>query len=147
MELTGMILFYTGAFMDWSKEPGAETSDPIKILFASSILLCLIKVVYLVRVFSKLNFLVTMLITVCSEIGYFMLLFGIFIVSFAECNHIMEVDVVSYGRLPELVGHCISILRGAMGDFAMINNNESFDLIIPPEDIDSHSEVHLDDDE
>jgi hypothetical protein len=58
-----------------------------------------------------------------------MLLFGIFIVSFAECNHIMHVDVTPYGRLPELIGHCISILRGAMGDFSMIDPYQGFDLI------------------
>jgi hypothetical protein len=105
----------------------------MKIIFAGSIMSCLLKIIYLIRVFPKLNFLVTMLMKVCSEVGYFMLLFGIFIITFAECNHIMLVDNTVYGRMPELMGHFISVLRGAMGDFSMIDPYTGFDIIDYPE--------------
>ena len=113
---------------------GDEISDQMKILFSFSVMMSLIKFVYLVRVFTNLNFLVTMLMTVCSEVGFFMLLFSIFLLCFAECNHIMNVDIEAYGRLPPLVSHFISVLRCAMGDFSVIDPYQGFDIIDFPEE-------------
>lgn len=129
------MLYYAGCVMDIQKNSTVSKppSDILKIIFSGSIIMCLVKYVYLVKVFSKLNFLVTMLNKVISEVGYFMLLFGLFIITFAECNHVMNVDVSSYGRLPHLVGHFISVLRGAMGDFSMLSPYETFDIIDNPE--------------
>ena len=82
---------------------------------------CLIKVVYLVKVFRQLNFLVTMLEKVLDSVGWFMLLFGIFLFFFAECNQLLGVDIVPYGRTPRLISHFLAMLRCAMGDFAPID--------------------------
>lgn len=84
-------------------------------------MMSLVKIVYLVRVFKQLNFLVTMLITVVNEIVFFMILFSIFLLTFAECFNLLEVDVSAYGRLPRILAHVISTLRCAMGDFSLID--------------------------
>merc|ERR1712226_385062 len=94
-----------------------------------SIMLCLSKVVYLCRVFSQMNFLVTMLMTVISEVMYFMLLFFIFLLFFAQCNQLIGVDVVPYGRCPHLISHVLAMLRCAMGDFAPIDMYQTYDLV------------------
>ena len=124
-ELIGMILYYWAGILDFTSP---NVTPTMKILFCLSILFTLVKVVYLIRVFRQLNFLVTMFITVVKEIYYFMILFTIFCLTFAETFHILEVDIESYGRLPGIVAHLISVLRCAMGDFSMINTSQGFDL-------------------
>lgn len=89
----------------------------------------LIKIVYLIRVFRQLNFLVTMLITVVNEVMFFILLFSIFVLTFAQCNHIVGVDISSYGRVPELLANFLAVLRCSMGDFSLIDPKYSFDII------------------
>lgn len=86
-------------------------------------MLSLIKIVYLVRVFQNLNFLVTMFITVVNEIFYFMILFSIFLLSFAKSFSVIGVDTTSYGRVPNLFANFIQILRCSMGDFSIIHPN------------------------
>jgi hypothetical protein len=125
-----MVLFQTGALLDVY---GERITDEMKILFSFSIMMSLVKIVYLVRVFTNLNFLVTMLITVCSEVVFFMMLFSIFLLTFAECNHIMEVDISAYGRLHPLLSHFLAMLRCAMGDFSVIDPYQGFDIIDHPE--------------
>lgn len=110
-----MILFYWAAILDVISE---QISDLMRVLFCCSIMMSLVKIVYLVRVFKSLNFLVTMLAHVCNEVIYFMMLFGIFLLTFAECNHIVQVEINEYGRLPGLIAHLITILRCSMGDFS-----------------------------
>ena len=47
-EVAGMLLFYWAAYLDFLNE---HTTDLMKILFCSSIVMSLVKIVYLVRVF------------------------------------------------------------------------------------------------
>ena len=56
-----------------------------------------------------------------------MLLFSVFLLTFAECNHIMEVDISAYGRAPGILAHFFGVLRLAMGDQANVDPYESFD--------------------
>lgn len=113
LEVTGMIVFYIGAGLDIKNE---TISQELRVLWCFSVMFSLIKIIYLVRVFKQLNFLVTMIITVVNEVMYFMLLFSVFLLTFAECNHIVDIDVVSYGRTPKLIGQFFGVLRLAMGD-------------------------------
>ena len=126
LEVGGMSLYTSGAIYDFLND---KIDDQLKILLSFSIMMCLVKLIYLVRVFSALNFLVTMLINVCKEVFYFIILFTIFVLTFAEMNHIMEVNVSMYGRIPSLSAHFIAILRASMGDFAIIDPFEGFDAI------------------
>ena len=98
------------------------------MIFVLSVLLSLIKFVYLVRVFKQLNSLVTMLTTVVQEVKYFMVLFLCFLVTFAECNHLVMVDIGAYERTPALLAHILSVLRCAMGDFSLIDPFMTFDI-------------------
>jgi len=117
-EMAGITLFYWAMYIDITNE---HLHDDLRILWIISLQLCLVKLVYLVRVFKQLNFLVTMLITVVNEISYFMLLFLIFCIIYAECQHILHIDVSFYGRTPNLLGHFVNTIRGSVGDFAMID--------------------------
>ena len=56
-----------------------------------------------------------------------MLLFSIFLLTFAQCTMLMQVDITAYGRTPSLMAHFISMLRCAMGDFSLIDPWETFD--------------------
>jgi len=40
---------------------------------------------------------------------------------------IMETDVASYGRIPEIWSHIINAIRVAYGDFSVIDPNMTFD--------------------
>jgi len=79
-EVGGIFLFSIAAILDILNE---TVTDTVRILWTFSILFSLIKIVYLIRVFQQLNFLVTMLITVVNEVMYFLLLFSAFILTFA----------------------------------------------------------------
>jgi len=126
MEVSGIGIFAVAAVSDLLLD---RPTDAMKIMFSISILLCLFKIVYLVRVFRNLNFLVTMLMTVIVEIYSFMVLFMIFLLAFAECYHILLVDISAYGRTPELAAHALATLRMSMGDFALLDPYQSFDII------------------
>ena len=117
-ELLGLFLFFWAALLDLSRP---QVTDLMRIIFSLSVLMSLVKVVYLIRVFKHLNFLATMLVSVCNEVIFFFILFTIFLLTFAECFHIMKVDVSAYGRTHPLVSHFIATLRSSMGDFAMID--------------------------
>jgi hypothetical protein len=129
LEMAGIMLFFWAAFLDIISE---QISDLMRILFCLSVLMSLVKIVYLVRVFKSLNFLVTMLEYVINEVVYFMMLFGFFLLTFAECNHIVDVDVTPYGRIPGLIAHFITILRVSMGDFSLLDPGMTFDIIVNP---------------
>lgn len=118
-EILGILLYYYAATLDIIN---THTTTLMRILFSCSILMSLVKIVYLVRVFKQLNFLVTMLITVVNEIVFFFVLFSIFLLTFAECFNLLEVDMGTYGRMPKLMSHIISTLRISMGDFALIDS-------------------------
>jgi len=124
-ELLGIFLFAWAAVLDIQNP---KITDTMQILFALSTLLTLVKVVYLIRVFRQLNFLVTMFITVVHEIQHFMILFIIFIITFAEAFHVVRIDITPYGRINESLALVIAVLRCAMGDFAMVDMYQGFDL-------------------
>jgi hypothetical protein len=126
-----MILYFWGGFLDVT---GEHVTDKLRIIFCLSILMSLVKIVYLVRVFKSLNFLVTMLSHVVHEVTTFMMLFGIFILTFAECNAIVQVDIASYGRLPGIIAHFIDVLRCSMGDFHVIDAKKTFDIVLGYDD-------------
>ena len=123
-ELTGMFLFFWAAYLDITLP---FVTHQMRILFSQSVLMCLVKIVYLIRVFKQLNFLVTMIITVCKNIVFFMILFSIFLLTFAQCTMLMQVDISAYGRIPSLMAHFIAMLRCSMGDFSLIDPWETFD--------------------
>ena len=58
LEVGGIIIFTIAALCDIAMD---KLDDSITVLFVISILLCIIKLIYLVRVFSTFNFMVTML--------------------------------------------------------------------------------------
>ena len=130
LELSGNIFFAWGAILDINN---SQVTDFCRVIISISILFTLAKVVYLIRVFRQLNFLVTMFITVVNEIFYFMILFTTFLITFAQSFRIVEVDMSVYGRAPAMLGYSISVLRCAMGDFSIININQGFDLITDPD--------------
>ena len=63
-----------------------------------------------------------MMIQVVNDVVYFMLLFVIFILTFAECYHIVQVNTEPYGRVHDLFALFLGTLRSAMGDFSIIDN-------------------------
>jgi len=62
-----------------------------------------------------------MLINVIVEIYSFMVLFIIFVLAFAECYHVLEVDITAYGRTQKLMAHAMAVLRMSMGDFSLLD--------------------------
>lgn len=62
-----------------------------------------------------------MMIQVVYDVVYFMLLFVIFILTFAECYHIVGVSTEAYGRVEPLFALFLGTLRMAMGDFSLID--------------------------
>ena len=126
LELLGIVFWAWAAVLDILE---SDITNLIKTLFSLSIMFSLIKIMYLIRVFRQLNFLVTMFNTVVIDIFYFMILFCIFMLIFAQSFHVVGLSVKSYGRTPSLLAHSISVFRVAMGDFAMIDMNQGLDLI------------------
>lgn len=63
-----------------------------------------------------------MIENVIKDVDYFMLLFSIFLLTFAECYEILDVDTSSYGRIrPTLVSSILAAFRSAMGDMALLD--------------------------
>lgn len=62
------------------------------------------------------------------DLSYFIILFIIFILTFAECYHIVQIDVSSYGRMPDLLALSLATQRSAFGDFSLIDPYMGFDL-------------------
>jgi len=125
-ELLGIFFYFWGTAMDLAND---YFSDLNKIVFTITVLLSLVKRMYLLRVFRYLSFLVMMLIQVGNDVKMFMFIFLIFNLTFAECFHIVDVDVTSYGRMPELLSLTIAVLRAAMGDFSIIDPYVGFDPV------------------
>ena len=86
------------------------------------------KFLNLIRCFRNLSFLVMMIEQVIIDSGYFFCLFFVFVLTFAECYNILNVDVGVYKRQPSIFGQCFNALRSAMGDLALIDPFESFDI-------------------
>jgi len=82
-----------------------------------------------------MSFLVKMVVHVVADLQYFVLLFLIFVLTFAECYHVLDVDIAPYGRRPAdkqtlvaFASHILATLRSAMGDFALIDMFQGFDV-------------------
>ena len=71
-----------------------------------------------------------MITTVMKDILFFLVMFSMYLLTFAICFHLVDVDIAAYGRMNELLAHIFSVLRCAMGDFAMIDMYLGFDLIV-----------------
>ena len=85
-----------------------------------------------------------MLIQVVMDLSYFIILFIIFILTFAECYHIVQIDVSSYGRMPDLLALSLATQRSSFGDFSLIDPYMGFDLTDEQEDgtrVHRHSQV------
>ena len=104
LEVSGNIFYAWGAIIDISND---KITDFGRMVISISILFTLAKVVYLLRVFRQLNFLVTMLMVVVNEIFYFMILFSIFLLTFAESFQTVQVDVSLYGRTPGILAYMV----------------------------------------
>ena len=125
-------VFTTGAVLDIYFD---EVSDPVRILLVCSVQLSLFKFLNLTRCFTSLSFLVQMLTTVFNDITYFLLLFLIFLLTFAMCIHVLAVDAGAYGRVPPIFAQVMAELRASMGDMAMLDPYMSFDLYDGPDGI------------
>jgi len=92
-----------------------------KIIYVLTTMLMLGKFLNLIRCFKQLSFLVMMIEQVIIDSSYFFLLFFVFLLTFAECYNILNVDVSVYRRFPSIIGQFFSTLRSAMGDLAIID--------------------------
>ena len=86
LENADIVFFFWSAYLDIVND---KVTEQMRVLFSMSILMSLVKMVYLLRVFKSLNFLVTMLSHVVKEVIQFMALFLVFMIAFAECNSIL----------------------------------------------------------
>ena len=128
IEMAESPIFLTGAITDVYLE---RTTDFVQIVYVLSVLISLSKFLKLIRCFKQLSFLVMMIEQVVMDVKYFFVLFSIFLLTFGECYHILDIAVEAYGRMPEIAGQSISTLRSAMGDLAMVDSDHSFDIILP----------------
>lgn len=78
-----------------------------------------------------------------NDVVYFMLLFVIFILTFAECYHIVQVNTESYGRVHDLFALFLGTLRSAMGDFSIIDPKQGFDIQIVQYISDTSNEIDV----
>ena len=126
LEVMGFIIYARATIEDFYLD---KPDDQLRILYVITALLALIKTIYLIRVFQQLNFLVTMITTVLQDIVFFLFMFSMYLLTFACCFHLADVDIASYGRMNPLLAHIFAVLRCAMGDFAMIDMYNGFDLV------------------
>ena len=127
IEFCSISLFIWASSLDMLWE---EISDLCRVIYVCCLIFSLLKIIYLVRVFKNMSKLVMMITQVIYDMKYFMGLFFFFVLTFAECYHLLGVDASSYGRMPVLLAHFYSTLRSAMGDFSLINPFEGFDICI-----------------
>ena len=136
IQVLGIVFYISAAVNDMIEE---EVSDTTVHLYVCSLLFSLYNYLFLVRVFNKLSFLVKMLNQVILDVKYFIVLFTLFVVIFAQCFSVLGVDVSSYGRIPHFFAHVLTVYRIAFGDFGLINTNYGFDLPIGETEEMAHS--------
>ena len=61
----------------------------MRIVYSITVLLSLVKVLYLIRVFKNLSFLVMMVIQVVTDVRYFIVIYTIFSLAFAYMFYIV----------------------------------------------------------
>jgi len=96
-ELAGIGLYSAAVFEDYYH---SEITDLCKVFYIFTVLFCLVKVLFLLRVFKSISFLVMMIIQVIIDLGHFLIVFGIFVFTFAQCYRIVQLDTSNYDRLP-----------------------------------------------
>ena len=87
----------------------------------------MIKILYLIRVFKSLSFMVNMIGQVIKDLYSFFIMFSLFIFAVAQSFMVMETDVAAYGRVPEIFAQIINTIRVAYGDFSVIDPLQTFD--------------------
>jgi hypothetical protein len=105
-----------------------QITDLTRIMYVMSVLFSLVKCLFLIRVFRMFSYLVMMLIQVFKDVRTFLVLFLIFILTFAECYRLLDIDTSSYGRVQPLIACFLSVLRSSFGDFSIIDPKMTFDL-------------------
>ena len=123
-ELLGIFCYFWASTLDIMYQ---NVTDLMRIVYSITVLLSLVKVLYLIRVFKNLSFLVMMVIQVVKDVRYFIVIYSIFVLAFAYMFYILQVDVTYYGRQPKLLGMFIGCIRASMGDFAVIDPFVGFD--------------------
>jgi len=103
-ELTGICSFAAATIMDLCSD---TVSDSCRIIYCCSMLFTLVKMLFLIRIFKSLSFLTMMIIQVVIELGPFLVLFTLFIITFSECYSILGTDISAYGRLHPLFAYFI----------------------------------------
>jgi hypothetical protein len=101
IEVAEFPVFVAGSLKDIISE---RTTDMVQVLFTVSVMISLSKFLKLIRCFRQLSFLVMMIEQVVIDVKYFFVLFGIFLLSFGECYHILDINIAAYGRMPEIAG-------------------------------------------
>lgn len=97
------------------EDPGSNLTF-IKSVQCMVILLTLIKVIFYMRIFDNLSFLVRMLMTVFLDLRYFLLVFALFLFGFGLMLTVI-IDDVSYYTPIDKLGYLIISFRTAVGDF------------------------------
>ena len=123
-EVLGILFYWSASAIDVLND---EITDSCRILFVICLMFSLIKVLYLIRVFKSLSFLVKMLTQVILDLEAFFILLSIFIFVTAQSFTVMDTDMSSYGRLPTTVAQIISTFRLAFGEFTVIDPYVTFD--------------------
>jgi hypothetical protein len=109
-------------------------TDNVRMLYVACTYFTMSRMLYLIRVFKELSFLVIMLSKVIKDLTCFIIVFGFFIFTFSQCYLIVDVDLAAYGRIPQGFGMFLATTRSAFGDFSVIDPFQGFDLKDPVED-------------
>lgn len=118
LQLSASLFYITAAYLDMIQD---SVTDAVRILYVACTFLTLSRVLYLLRIFKELSFLVIMLAKVIKDLTYFMIVFVFFIFTFSQCYLIVNVDLTAYGRVPSGLGMFLSTTRSAFGDFSLID--------------------------
>ena len=79
-----------------------KVSDWCRIIYVLSLSFSVIKVLYLIRVFKNLSFMVKMIGQVLKDLRAFFILFLLFLFVTAQSFMVMKTDTSAYGRIPEI---------------------------------------------
>jgi hypothetical protein len=133
IELLDPILYFVASYLDIINDEKLKYvhstfHDMRQIIRVLTIMSMLGKLLNLIKCFHHLSQLVMMIEQVVIDSFFFFLLFFVFLLTFAECYNILKVDTSPYARFPSILGELISTARSSMGDNALIDPYEGFDL-------------------
>lgn len=127
-EVFGILIYWFASILDIANE---TVSDLSRMCYVLALLFSLVKILFLIRVYKNLSFLVTMIIQVMIDLKSFFIVFMIFSMIFAECFSILHIDHSSYGRLPSTIAQGVAAIRIAFGDFSIVDPYRTFDYVNP----------------